>query len=84
METFGEMARRLRGDRSLREAARTAHIDPGHLSRVERDLRPPTPGIARALDDLYDAEGQLVTLAGLSPATRRLMSILGKPLELFS
>ncbi|MFF5080830.1 helix-turn-helix domain-containing protein [Actinoplanes sp. NPDC000266] len=83
METFGDLARRLRGDRSLREAARAAHVDPGHLSRIERDLRPPTVAIARALDALYDTPGRLATLAeaeaGMSIATKRLRALFGFP-----
>jgi transcriptional regulator with XRE-family HTH domain len=62
VETFGQAARRLRGGMSLREAARRAHLDSGHLSRVEADKRPPTPLIAQALDDVYEAGGKLVSL----------------------
>ncbi|WP_097318284.1 helix-turn-helix domain-containing protein [Paractinoplanes atraurantiacus] len=75
------MARRLRGTRSLREAARAAHLDPGHLSRIERDLRPPTVAVALALDTLYGTENRLTALAeaeaDLSPAARRLMALFG-------
>ncbi|MEU8814124.1 helix-turn-helix transcriptional regulator [Actinoplanes sp. NPDC048796] len=82
METFGDLARRLRGTRSLREAARAAHVDPGHLSRLERDLRPPTVAVARALDTLYGADGRLTALAeteaDLSPAAKRLMALFGQ------
>ncbi|XVV11624.1 helix-turn-helix domain-containing protein [Actinoplanes sp. CA-131856] len=82
METFGDLARRLRGTRSLREAARAAHVDPGHLSRIERDLRPPTVAIARALDTLYDTRGELTAMAeaeaGTSLATKRLRALFGQ------
>ncbi|BFU43136.1 helix-turn-helix domain-containing protein [Krasilnikovia sp. MM14-A1004] len=63
METFGQAARRFRGGMSLREAARRAHLDSGHLSRVEADKRPPTPLIAQALDEIYQAGGELAALA---------------------
>jgi transcriptional regulator with XRE-family HTH domain len=62
VETFGAAARRLRGALSLREVARRAHIDPGHLSRLEADKRPPTPTIAAALDEVLGAAGQLAAL----------------------
>ncbi|XVU24389.1 helix-turn-helix domain-containing protein [Actinoplanes sp. CA-054009] len=75
------MARQLRGDRSLRAAARDAHVDPGHLSRIERGLRPPTVAVARSLDALYGTEDRLTALAeieaDLSPAARRLMALFG-------
>ncbi|SDZ39860.1 Helix-turn-helix domain-containing protein [Micromonospora pattaloongensis] len=65
-ETFGEAVRRwraTRGDMSLRELARRAHVDPGHLSRVETGRRPPAPTIAAALDLALDAGGDLVARA---------------------
>src|SRR5690349_7117768 len=62
VETFGEAARRLRGSLSVRAAARLAHMDPGHLSRIERSKRRPTITVAQALDDAYAAGGELVAL----------------------
>ncbi|MEV1288041.1 helix-turn-helix transcriptional regulator [Micromonospora sp. NPDC049679] len=62
-ETFGEAVRRwraTRGDMSLRELARRAHVDPGHLSRIETGRRPPAAKIAAALDLALDAGGDLV------------------------
>lgn len=67
METFGQIARRLRGSLSLREVARRAHLDPGHLSRIEADKRPPTPLIAAALDEALGSGG---VLAAMVPAGR--------------
>jgi transcriptional regulator with XRE-family HTH domain len=64
VETFGEAVRRLRGVRgsmSLRELARRAHLDPGHLSRIESGTRTPTPAVAGALDKALAAEGALAT-----------------------
>ena len=61
-ETFGDAVRLLRaahGRMSLRELARRAHVDPGHLSRVESGQRPPTLELAAALDDVLAAGGEL-------------------------
>jgi transcriptional regulator with XRE-family HTH domain len=62
METFGQAIRRLRAGLSLREVSRRAHIDPGHLSRLESDKRPPTQAVAAALDKALDAGGALLQL----------------------
>ena len=65
-ETFGAAVRRLRAEQTgttLRNLARSTHIDPGHLSRIERDLRPPTPDIAAVLDEALSGNGYLVSLA---------------------
>ncbi len=68
MESFGLAARRLRGPLSLREVARRAHVDAGHLSRIESGKRPPTRQIAQALDDALEADGALLALAADPPA----------------
>lgn len=69
METFGQRLNRLRGEQSLREVARRANVDAGHLSRVARDLRPGNADLARALDRALDTGGQLAALiAGGQPA----------------
>ncbi|MBC9006412.1 helix-turn-helix domain-containing protein [Micromonospora aurantiaca (nom. illeg.)] len=64
-ETFGEAVRRWRAacGITLRELARRAHVDPGHLSRVESGRRPPALAIAAALDNALHAGGQLAALA---------------------
>ncbi|MEU4559803.1 helix-turn-helix transcriptional regulator [Actinoplanes sp. NPDC023936] len=58
-ETFEQALVRLRGATSLRELARQARIDAGHLSRVARGVRPPNPDLARALDRTLGTGGQL-------------------------
>jgi transcriptional regulator with XRE-family HTH domain len=65
MATFGVRMRRLMADRgiSLRRLARSTYYDLGHLSRVSRDLKPPSPELARALDDALGADGELAALA---------------------
>lgn len=63
METFGQATRRMRGSVSLRELARRAYLDPGHLSKIENDVRPPTRAVAEALDTALNAGGALIDLA---------------------
>jgi transcriptional regulator with XRE-family HTH domain len=69
METFGQAARRHRGTRSLREVARQAHLDPGHLSRIETGKRRPTLRLARTLDTVYSTNGALTELVPTDRAT---------------
>jgi transcriptional regulator with XRE-family HTH domain len=66
-EAFQDALSRLRGDISLREVARRANIDVGHLSRIARGTRPPNADLARALDQALQTGGQL---AGLVAAYR--------------
>jgi transcriptional regulator with XRE-family HTH domain len=68
VETFGQALRRLRGGMSVRELARSAHLDAGHLSRIENGKRPPSPELAFALDQALDAGGTLVALLADEPA----------------
>src|SRR5690349_1370671 len=72
METFGEALRRLRTERgiSLRELARRASVDPGHLSRVEAGRRPPTPQMAAAVARALKAGSALQELARRSVRIR--------------
>jgi transcriptional regulator with XRE-family HTH domain len=63
-ETFGEAVQRwrTRWGLSLRQLAEKAHVDPGHLSRIERGERPPTENIAKSCDLALEAGGQLARL----------------------
>jgi transcriptional regulator with XRE-family HTH domain len=65
---FPAAVRRRREQRglSLRELARLAHVDPGHLSRIEAGKRPPTGELAAALDGALQAGGQLAALAAVN------------------
>lgn len=67
---FGEELRRLRGEAglSLRELAYEVQYDPGHLSRIERGLRPATYEMARMCDGALDAQGRLLALLPDDPA----------------
>ncbi|GLL07228.1 helix-turn-helix domain-containing protein [Dactylosporangium matsuzakiense] len=72
--TFGEAMRERRkaADLSLRALARQAHVNPGHLSRIEAGSRPPTVAVAEAVDQVLHADGALVALVGprATPAWR--------------
>jgi tetratricopeptide (TPR) repeat protein len=61
MPDFGGELRRLLGesDVSLRELARRAHCDPGHLSKVANGIKPASPRLAASLDEALGAGGQL-------------------------
>jgi transcriptional regulator with XRE-family HTH domain len=65
MATFGERMRSLMAERgvSLRRLAKTVHYDAGGLSKVSRDLKSPSPEMARALDDALNGGGELIALA---------------------
>jgi transcriptional regulator with XRE-family HTH domain len=67
---FGGELRRLRGEAglSLRELAYEVQYDPGHLSRIERGLRPPNDKVARMCDRVLDAKGRLLALLPDDPA----------------
>ena len=62
METFREAFHRLRGEQSLRDVARLAHLNAGHLSRIAAGKRPPTQEMAAALDEALHTDGQLLAL----------------------
>ena len=65
MSDFGGELRRLLGERgmSLRELARRAHCDPGHLSKVANSHKPAAPHLAAILDDALAAGGVLKAAA---------------------
>ncbi|MFB4320016.1 hypothetical protein [Actinomadura sp. 21ATH] len=61
---------------SLRKLAAITFYDVGHLSRVSRDLKPPSPKLARLLDDALHADGELAALADSAPARRAVKESL--------
>src|SRR4051794_39207847 len=64
---------RTRAGLSYRQLARKVHYSPGHLCQVENGVKPPTPELARQLDAVLRAGGQLARLVAArrprSPAT---------------
>lgn len=62
--TFGESMRALMAERriSLRKLASLIPADPGHLSRLSRDLKPPSKEMAERIDAALRADGRLTAL----------------------
>jgi transcriptional regulator with XRE-family HTH domain len=62
--TFGESMRALMAERgvSLRELAKTIPADVGYLSRISRDLKPPSKDMAERIDRALGAGGRLAAL----------------------
>ncbi|MEV5824202.1 helix-turn-helix transcriptional regulator [Spirillospora sp. NPDC052242] len=69
--TFGEKMKALMAERglSLRKLAVAVHYDVSLLSKVSRDLKPPSRALAHQLDTALGADGELAALAA-EPATR--------------
>lgn len=66
-ETFGQALRRLRGPRSIRDVAALASCGKSYVSDLELGKRRATPEIARVLDHVLGAEGELIALAKQPP-----------------
>lgn len=66
MDSFGTRLRRYRGERqwSLSDLSARTHYSPGHLSKVENDLRMPTRELAASCDAALGARGQLLAALG--------------------
>ncbi|MFC5750492.1 helix-turn-helix domain-containing protein [Actinomadura rugatobispora] len=62
--SFGETLRRLIAEREIgvRELARRVPCDAGHLSKISHGIKRPSEQLASRLDDLLDANGELVAL----------------------
>ncbi|MGW0517090.1 nSTAND1 domain-containing NTPase [Crossiella sp. NPDC003009] len=62
---FAAGLRRLRRERGLSLAALSArtHYSKGYLSNLEHERKPPTPDLARRLDEVLDGRGVLIELA---------------------
>lgn len=71
-DEFARHMTQLRADAGLtvRGLARQAHLDPAHVSRLERGQRPPTLEAATALDKALGACGQLVALVPAPDAVK--------------
>ncbi|MCP2242749.1 helix-turn-helix domain-containing protein [Lentzea aerocolonigenes] len=64
-ETFGELLRqhRVAAGLSMGQLAKLIHYSKGYLSKIENDLKPPTPVVARLCDGVLDVGGRLVEAA---------------------
>ncbi|MGW6445131.1 helix-turn-helix domain-containing protein [Lentzea sp. NPDC055074] len=78
--TFGELLRRHRiaAGMSMGQLAKLIHYSKGYLSKIENDLKPPTPTVARLCDGVLDVGGLLVE-AATRPASsgRRQVLVAG-------
>jgi hypothetical protein len=63
--TFGELLReqRIAAGMSMGRLAKLIHYSKGYLSKIENDLKPPTPTVARLCDGVLNAGGRLVESA---------------------
>lgn len=59
-ETFGQVLRRLRGDRTLGALARAAGISPSYVHKLESGHGTPAIKVVRALDAATRAQGELI------------------------
>ncbi len=75
MDEFASLLRALMAERGLgvRALARRVPCDPGLVSRLRSGQDRPSPRIARCLDDMLGACGDLAALAARQPATRPRM-----------
>jgi transcriptional regulator with XRE-family HTH domain len=60
-ETFGELLRehRIAAGLSMGQLAKLIHYSKGYLSKIENDVKPPTPAVARLCDGVLDVGGRL-------------------------
>ena len=70
MSDFGAELARLMAKRGLgvRELARLAYVNPGHVSNLRSGKARPSPELAASLDGLLEAGGSLAALAPSRPA----------------
>lgn len=76
---IGETIRRLRGSLSLRGLAERAHINAGHLSKLENGKRRLTPEFATVLDEALDSGGELARLADSRKPVSRTSTSMSAP-----
>ncbi|MFJ5989351.1 multiprotein-bridging factor 1 family protein [Lentzea sp. NPDC092896] len=71
-ETFGDLLRahRIAAGLSMGQLAKLIHYSKGYLSKIENDLKPPTPTVARLCDGVLDVGGRLVEAAAHTPSSR--------------
>jgi transcriptional regulator with XRE-family HTH domain len=71
--TFGQRMCELMTERgiSLRKLAKAVPCDSGHLSKIARDLKPPSTSLAARIDTALDANGELAATAPQPNVKRR-------------
>lgn len=82
-ESFGGSLRSFREERelSLRQLSELAHVDYGHLSRIENGKRKPTEGVANAVDIALEADGVLIALAKIERADDDRQGVTSDPMR---
>src|SRR5687767_3624532 len=71
--TFGQAMCELMTERgiSLRKLAKAVPCDAGYLSKIARDLKPPSTSLAARIDTALDANGELAATAPKRRVKRR-------------
>jgi transcriptional regulator with XRE-family HTH domain len=82
-DPFGQALRRIREDRklSLRQLAKAAPVDVGLLSRIENGKQSASESLARAVDRVLNADGELVTIQKLEAAQRPTKAVPFDPMR---
>ncbi|WP_084743198.1 helix-turn-helix domain-containing protein [Amycolatopsis australiensis] len=64
-QSFGALLREFRAaaGMSMGELAKRVHYSKGYISKIENDLKPPNPMLARICDSVLDAGGTLIESA---------------------
>lgn len=79
--SFGELLRehRIAAGLSMGQLAKLIHYSKGYLSKIENDLKPPTPTVARLCDGVLDVDGSLIEAAmhGTPALARRQVLVAG-------
>ncbi|MCG8921837.1 helix-turn-helix transcriptional regulator [Lentzea sp. CC55] len=76
--TFGELLRehRIAAGLSMGQLAKMIHYSKGYLSKIENDLKPPTPTVARLCDGALKVGGLLVEAAARPASSLRRQVLL--------
>lgn len=79
--SFGELLRehRIAAGLSMGQLAKSIHYSKGYLSKIENDLKPPTPTVARLCDGVLGVGGRLIEAAmhGTPALARRQVLVAG-------
>jgi DNA-binding XRE family transcriptional regulator len=81
-ESFGALLRECRDSAglSLGELARRANYSKSYLSKIENDLKPPNPTVAKLCDHVLGAGGRLIAAARESRTLARRQLLAAGPL----
>ncbi|KJK47796.1 DNA-binding protein [Lentzea aerocolonigenes] len=79
--TFGEQLReyRIAAGLSMGQLAKLIHYSKGYLSKIENDVKPPTPTVARLCDGVLGVGGKLLEAALYSSPPAAAAGIRSRP-----